>query len=130
MLAADGPIYQFGRAVYYWHAPCTSREGHGFATMDSSVQITHPTKQPYPPTAPTRWLELNYESSAIVFQFCACMSIASILLIDHRLQIYSPQDQGENSGYKFHYSGSNLRIFIAADKIVAPSDKLPSKEFD
>uniref|UniRef100_A0A0D3FX57 Uncharacterized protein n=1 Tax=Oryza barthii TaxID=65489 RepID=A0A0D3FX57_9ORYZ len=26
---------------------------HGF--------IAHPTKQPYPPTAPTRWLELNYE---------------------------------------------------------------------
>uniref|UniRef100_A0A0D3GPE2 Uncharacterized protein n=1 Tax=Oryza barthii TaxID=65489 RepID=A0A0D3GPE2_9ORYZ len=95
---------------------------HGF--------IAHPTKQPYPPTAPTRWLELNYESSAIVFQFCACMSIASILLIDHRLQIYSPQDQGENSGYQFHYSGANLRTFIAADKIVAPSDKLPSKEFD
>uniref|UniRef100_A0A0E0E9Y4 Uncharacterized protein n=1 Tax=Oryza meridionalis TaxID=40149 RepID=A0A0E0E9Y4_9ORYZ len=79
VLAADGPICQFGRAVYYWHAPCTSREGHGFATMDSSVQISisgkkiveplfpftvlpaHPTKQPYPPTAPTRWLELNYE---------------------------------------------------------------------
>uniref|UniRef100_A0A0E0PAN1 Uncharacterized protein n=1 Tax=Oryza rufipogon TaxID=4529 RepID=A0A0E0PAN1_ORYRU len=98
VLAADGPICQFGRAVYYWHAPCTSQEGHGFATMDSS--------------------------------FCACMSIASILLIDHRLQIYSPQDQGKNSGYQFHYSGENLRIFIAADKIVAPSDKLPSKEFD
>lgn len=35
-----------------------------------------------------------------------------------------------DSGYQFHYSGENLRIFIAADKIVTPSDKLPSKEFD
>uniref|UniRef100_A0A0E0HYY9 Uncharacterized protein n=1 Tax=Oryza nivara TaxID=4536 RepID=A0A0E0HYY9_ORYNI len=62
VLAADGPICQFGRAVYYWHAPYTSREGHGFATMDSSVQISISGKKiPYPPTASTRWLELNYE---------------------------------------------------------------------
>ncbi|BAH92988.1 Os05g0193800 [Oryza sativa Japonica Group] len=103
------------RAVYCWPAPCTSQEGHGFATMNSSVQISisaHPTKQPYPPTAPTRWLELNYErTKAKVFH-----ELVFIYLVD--------------SGYQFHYSGANLRIFIAPDKIIAPLDKLPSKEFD
>uniref|UniRef100_A0A0E0M1L6 Uncharacterized protein n=1 Tax=Oryza punctata TaxID=4537 RepID=A0A0E0M1L6_ORYPU len=58
-----GPICWFGRAI-----PQIAR----------TILSTHPTKQPYPPTASTIWLESNYESLLLIigceFVFCRIKS--------------------------------------------------------
>uniref|UniRef100_A0A0E0LJN6 Uncharacterized protein n=1 Tax=Oryza punctata TaxID=4537 RepID=A0A0E0LJN6_ORYPU len=94
-------------------------EGHGFTAKDSSATISSDCIH--------QMAESNYESNRIPILY---ISIASVYLLTIGCNLPLCGTKTKIDGYMFPYLGENLRIVIAADKIVIPSDNLPSKGFD